>query len=216
MFHARLPAGIMPQQLDFQELFQHDLQCVEKKMQMKAQAEGKKGMKTLEVQVGDAILVKKESSTKATPPFEREPLEVQHQKGTQVVTKTRDGCTITQSMADFMMVPYQTSEEAGRWKLRPCARQEELPKPSGDPTEIPRMKEPQEVQILEFDTRILTELGTRPQSAQQSYLRHALPQEARGHNGRISQEQISRAWVTRQFPVTKYLLFLRNLRCLTQ
>ena len=74
-------------------------------MQMKAQADGKKGMKTLEIQVGDAILVKKESSTKATPPFEREPLEVQQQNGTQVVTKTRDGCTITQSMADFMMVP---------------------------------------------------------------------------------------------------------------
>ena len=52
MFHARLPAGIMPQQLDFQELFQHDLQCVEKKMQMKEQADGKKGMKTWEVQVG--------------------------------------------------------------------------------------------------------------------------------------------------------------------
>ena len=164
MFHARLPAGIMPRQLDFQELFQNNLQCVEKKMQMKAQADGKKGMKTLEVQVGDAILVKKESSTKVTPPFEREPLEVQHQKGTQVVTKTRDGCTITQSMADFMMVPYQTSEEAGRWKSRPCARQEELPKPSGDPTELPRMREqPREVQIPEFDTPILRELGTRPQ-----------------------------------------------------
>ena len=204
MFHTRLPAGIMPRQLDFQELFQHDLQCVEKKMQMKAQADGKKGMKTLEVQVGDAILVKKESSTKATPPFEREPLEVQHQKGTQVVTKTRDGCTITQSMADFMIVPYQTSEEAGRWKSRPCASQEELPKPSGDPSELPRMKEqPQEVQILEFDTRMLRELGTALQSAQQSYLSHPLPQEARGHNRGISQEQISRAWVTRQLPVTK-------------
>ena len=105
--------------------------------------------------------MKKESSAKATPPFKREPLEVQHQKGTQVVTKTRDGCTITQSMADFKMVPYQTSEEAGRWKSRPCASQEELPKPSGDPTELPRMKEqPHELQILEFDTRILRELGT--------------------------------------------------------
>ena len=72
---------------------------------IKAQADGKKGMKTLEIQVGDAILVKKESCTKATPPFEREPLEVQHQKGTQVVTKTRDGGTTTQSMADLMMVP---------------------------------------------------------------------------------------------------------------
>ena len=105
-------------------------------MQMKVQADGKKGMKTLEIQVGDAILVKKESSTKATPPFEREPLEVQHQKGTQAVTTTRDGDTITQSMADFMMVPYQTSEEAGRWKSRPCASQEELPEPS-DPAQRP-------------------------------------------------------------------------------
>ena len=100
MFHARLPAGIIPRQL-----FLRDLRCVEKKMQMKAQADGKKGMKTLEIQVGDAILVKKESCTKATAPFESEPLEVQHQKGTQVVTKTRDGGTITQSMADLMMVP---------------------------------------------------------------------------------------------------------------
>ena len=190
MFHARLPAGIMPRQLDFQELFQHDVQCVEKKMQMKAQADGKKGMKTLEIQVGDAILVKKESSSKATLPFEGEPLEVQHQKGIQVVTKTRDDCTTTQSMADFMMVPYQTLEEAGRWKSRPCARQEELPKPSGYPTELPRMKEqPREV----FDTRIRRELGTRLQSAQQSYLSHPLPQEARGRNRGISQEQISGA-----------------------
>ena len=49
--------------------------------------------------------------------------------------------------------PKETSEEAGRWKSRPCASQEELPKPSGDPTDLPRMKEqPQEVQVLEFDT----------------------------------------------------------------
>lgn len=94
---------------------------------MKEQADGKKGMKTSEIQVGDAVLVKQESNTKATPPFEREPLEVHYQKGTQVVTKRINGT--------FSMVPYQTSEEAGRWKPRPDVSQEELPKLSTDPTE---------------------------------------------------------------------------------
>ena len=86
---------------------------------MKALADGKKGMKASKIQVGDAVLVKQESSNKATLPFEKEPLEVQHQKGMQVVTKTRDGCTITRSMAHFKKVPYQTSEKARRWKPRP-------------------------------------------------------------------------------------------------
>ena len=118
-FCTRLPVGIMRRQLDFEELFQHDLQCVaKKKMQMKGLAVGKKGMKASKIQVEDAVLVKQESSNKATPPFEKEPLEVQHQKGMQVVTKTRDGCTITRSMAHFKKVPYQTSEEACRWKPR--------------------------------------------------------------------------------------------------
>ena len=118
-FCTRLPAGIMRRQLDFEELFQQDLQCVEKKMQMKGLAAGKKGMKASKIQVEDAVLVKQESSTKATLPFDKEPLEVQHQKGMQVVTKTRDGCTITRSMAHFKKVPYHTSEEACRWKPGP-------------------------------------------------------------------------------------------------
>ena len=50
----------MPRQLDFEELFQHNLQCVEKKMQMKALADGKKGMKASKIQVGDAVLVKQD------------------------------------------------------------------------------------------------------------------------------------------------------------
>ena len=97
-FATRLPAGIMPRQLNSEELFQPDLQSVKKKVQMKEQADGKKGMKTSEIQVGDAVLVKQESNTKATPPFEREPLEVHYQKGTQVVTKRINGT--------FSMVPY--------------------------------------------------------------------------------------------------------------
>lgn len=59
----------MPRQLDFEELFQHDLECVEKKMQMKGLAVGKKCIKASKMQVEDAVLVKQESSTKATLPF---------------------------------------------------------------------------------------------------------------------------------------------------
>ena len=66
------------------------------------------------------------SSTCETPPFKREPLEVQYQKGTQVVTKRIDG--------PLSMVPYQTSEEASRWKPRPYVSQGELPNLSTDPT----------------------------------------------------------------------------------
>lgn len=143
----------MPRQLDSEELLQRDLQCVEKKMQMTALADEKKGMKASKIQVGDAVLVKKESSTKATLPFEREPLEVQHQKGMQVATKTRDGCTITRSMAHFKKVPYQTSEEACRWKPWLDACQEKLPKPNAEPAELPQMEEqPQKEQLIaEFD-----------------------------------------------------------------
>ena len=152
-FCTRLPAGIMPQQLDFEELFQHNLQCVEKKMQKKARADGKKGKKASKIQVGDAVLVKQESSNKATPPFEKEPLEMQHQKRMQVATKTRDGCTITRSMAHFKKVPYQTSEEACRWKPWLDASQEKLPKPNAEPAELPQMEEqPQKEQLIaEFD-----------------------------------------------------------------
>ena len=78
-FCTRLPVG----QLDFEELFQRNL----KKMQMKAHADRKKNVKTSHIQVGDAVLVKQEPSSKASPSYEGEPLEVQHRKGTQAVAK---------------------------------------------------------------------------------------------------------------------------------
>ena len=56
-------------------------------MQMKAHADRKKNVKTSDIQVGDAVLVKQEPSSKASPPYEGEPLEVQHRKGTQAVAE---------------------------------------------------------------------------------------------------------------------------------
>ena len=82
-FRSRLPGGVISRQLDFEDLFQRNLQ----KMQMKAHADRKKNVKTSDIQVGDAVLVKQEPSSKASPPYEGEPLEVQHRKGTQAVTK---------------------------------------------------------------------------------------------------------------------------------
>ena len=172
-FCTRLPAGIMPQQLDFEELFQHNLQCVEKKMQMKAWADGKKGKKASKIQVGDAVLVKQESSNKATPPFEKEPLEVQHQKGMQVVTKTRDGCTITRSMAHFKKVPYQTSEKARRWKPRPDSSPKNCLSPMLSPPSYHRWRNNlRKSRYQSLTTRTLRALGTGLQSSQQSHLRH--------------------------------------------
>lgn len=167
-FCTRLPAGIMPQQLDFEELFQHNLQCVEKKMQMKAWADGKKGKKASKIQVGDAVLVKQESSNKATPPFEKEPLEVQHQKGMQVVTKTRDGCTITLSMAHF-----KTSEKARRWKPRPDSSPKNCLSPMLSPPSYHRWRNNlRKSRYQSLTTRTLRALGTGLQSSQQSHLSH--------------------------------------------
>ena len=84
--------------------------------------------------------MKHKSSTKATPPFERESLEVKHRKGTQVVTKRRVDSTTTRSTAHVKKVPDQTSEEAGRWKPGPDTSQGEPPKPTADPIEPPRME----------------------------------------------------------------------------
>lgn len=115
-FCTRLPVWVIPRQMDFEELFQRDL---EKKMQMKADADRKRNVKTSDIQVGDSLLVKQDFSSKASPPDEGEPLEVQHRKGTQVVAKRRDGSTITRSTANFKKVPYQTLEEVGRSQLEP-------------------------------------------------------------------------------------------------
>ena len=103
-FRMRLPVGVVPRHLDFEELFQHDLA---KKMQMKAYADRKKNLTTSNIQVGDAVL-KQELSSKSSSPYEGEPLEVQYRKGTQVVAKRRDGSTVTRSTAHFKKVPYQT------------------------------------------------------------------------------------------------------------
>ena len=54
-------------------------------------------MKTSDIQVGDSVLVKQDLCRKASPPYEGEPLEVQHRKGTQVMVKRRDGSTVTRS-----------------------------------------------------------------------------------------------------------------------
>ena len=73
---------------------------------MKEHADRKKNVKTLNIQVGDAVLVKQELSSKASSPYVGEPLEVQYRKGTQVVAKRRDGSTVTRSTAHFKKVPY--------------------------------------------------------------------------------------------------------------
>ena len=99
-FRRRLPVGVIPRQLDFKELFQHDL---EKKMQMKVHTDRKKNVKTLDIQVGDSVMVKQDLSSKASPPYEGEPLEVQHRKGTQLVAKRRDGSTVRRSTAHFRL-----------------------------------------------------------------------------------------------------------------
>ena len=172
-FCTRLPAGIMRRQLDFEELFQHELQCVEKKMQRKGLADGKKGKKASKIQAGDAVLVKQESSNKATPPFEKEQLEVQHQKGMQVVTKTRDGCTITRSMAHFKKAPYQTSEKARRWKPRPESTPKNCLRPMQSPLSYHRWRNNlRKSRYRSLTTRTLRALGTGLQSSQQSHLSH--------------------------------------------
>ena len=62
---------------------------------MKAHADRKKTVKTSDIQVGDAVLVKQKPSSKASPPYEGELLKVQHRKGTQAVVKRRGGSTVT-------------------------------------------------------------------------------------------------------------------------
>ena len=110
-FRTRLPVGVIPRQLDFEELYQRDL---EKKMQMKVYADNKKVVKTSDIQMEDSMLVKQDARRKATLPFEEEPLKVQYRKGSQVVAKRKDGRTITRSTAHFKRVPYQSNGETKR------------------------------------------------------------------------------------------------------
>ena len=133
--------GVIPRQMDFEELFQCDL---EKKMQMKAFEDRKRNGKTSDIQVRDSVPVKQDLSSKASPPYEGEPLEEQHRKGTQVVVKRRDGSTITRSTAHFKKVPYQTLDEVGRSQLDPGfsrkpsaeVQAEVLPKPQERPGKV--------------------------------------------------------------------------------
>ena len=122
-FRTRFPVGVIPRQLDFEELFQRDL---EKKMQMKAHADRKKNVKTSDIQVGDSVLVKEDLSSKAPPPYEGEPLEVQHRKETQVVAKTRlrrrqaDGSWGQIPVTSPAQSPRQGSYQGRRNVLRKC------------------------------------------------------------------------------------------------
>ena len=88
-------------------------------MQMKAFEDRKRNGKTSDIQVRDSVPVKQDLSSKASPPYEGEPLKVQHRKGTQVLAKRRDGSTTTRSTAHFKKVPYQTLDEVGRSQLEP-------------------------------------------------------------------------------------------------
>ena len=83
-FRTRLPIGVTPREHDFEELYRRDL---EKKMQMKCYADNKRNVKTSDIQKGDSVLVRRQAVNKATPAYDKEPLQVQHRKGTRVVAK---------------------------------------------------------------------------------------------------------------------------------
>ena len=95
-FRTRLPIGVIPREHNFEELFERDL---ETKMQMKGYADNKRYVKPSDIQVGDSVLVRQETSNKATPAYETEPLEVQYRKGTRVVAKRPAGSSIIRSTA---------------------------------------------------------------------------------------------------------------------
>ena len=116
-FRTRLPIGVMPREHNFEELFQRDL---EKKLQMKGYADNKRYVKPSDIQVGDSVLVRQETSNKATPAYETEPLQVQYRKGARVVAKRPDGSSITRTTAHFKKVPFRSSEEAHRWSRAEC------------------------------------------------------------------------------------------------
>ena len=102
-FRTRLPIGVTPREHNFEELFQRDL---EKKMQMKGYADNKRYVKPFDIQVGDSVLVRRETVNKTTPAYEAEPLRVQYRKGTRVVAKRLDGSSVTRTTAHFKKVPF--------------------------------------------------------------------------------------------------------------
>ena len=149
------------------------------------------------------------SSTKATPPFEKELLEVQHQKGMQVVTKTRDGCTITQSMVHFKKVPYQTSEKARRWKPRPDSSPKNSLSPMQSPPSYHRWRNNlRKSRYWSLTTETLGALGTCPQSSQRSHLSHTCLRKPVDITREYLRSSVSRARFTWQNPVTKYNVVL--------
>ena len=111
-FRTRLPIGVIPREHNFEELFQKDL---EKKMQMKEYADNKRYVKPSDIQVGDSVLVRRETINKSTPAYETEPLQVQYRKGSRVVAKRSDGSSITRTTAHFKKVPFRSVEEAHKW-----------------------------------------------------------------------------------------------------
>jgi len=70
--------------------------------------------------VGDSLLVRQETSNKATPVYEKEPLQVLYRKGTRVVAKRPDGSSITRTTAHFKKVPFRWNEEAHKWSSAEC------------------------------------------------------------------------------------------------
>jgi len=66
------------------------------------------------------FLVRQETSSKATPAYETEPLQVQYRKVTRVVAKRPDGSSITRTTAYFETVPFRMSEEAHKWSSAEC------------------------------------------------------------------------------------------------
>ena len=116
-FRTRLPIGVIPREHNFEELFQRDL---EKKMQMKGYADNKRYVKPSDIQVGDTFLVRQETSNKATPAYETEPLQVQYRTGPRVVAKRPDSSSITRTTAYFKKVPFRSIEEAHQWSSPEC------------------------------------------------------------------------------------------------
>ncbi|KAJ7383329.1 hypothetical protein OS493_028876 [Desmophyllum pertusum] len=146
-FRTRLPVGVIPRQLDFEELYQRDL---DKKMQMKV-TDNKKVVKKSDIQMGGTVLVKQDARRKANPLFEEEPLKVQYRKGSQVVAKRKDGSTITRTTAQFKKVPYQSNGETGRSTAAAETDLHETDAPTLDPAESQNEDLPNRVQQLNAD-----------------------------------------------------------------
>ena len=93
------------------------------------------------------------------------------------MAKRRDGSTVTRSTAHFKKVPYQTPEEAGRWKLGPDSGH----KPSAEPKagELPRLQErPEKVPLPEVGLSDPPERTERPIESVEEAPQPPPPQDA--------------------------------------